>query len=475
MARRSRTDAKRSQTGIRHGLVSLLLVPLAVAGALPADPVRAAATAERPSAGFLTDDPAGSEDAACNDKQAIGYLQEEFGYDRETAVRFLSDQPDLMRVAGMAATSFPEHVGGTYFDHSRGGILVVPVAGDTSGLIVETLTQTITSRWPELRDRTEIVTARASLADLEHVAEVIEEQLVAAEASTWSIGFDHRNGTVELVVSTKDAESADAAARTASALTEIPRELIDITTGRDPVIVEELDACTAPARCDPPFRGGLRISGCTSGFMAQNPAGSYDTITAGHCGSRIYSHTTDTQGTRTVGGAPLAGTYTETGWAQDDTQQVQQNSRVDAARIFINDPDYWRRGRNVFLYSNVNYSTMLHAWSCPASLPQHTFLHRAGGITGTSTGTVQDAMYTYRIDGVPRRDKLLASYNRNTGDSGAPVLVRSDNRGVPGATGIAIHKSGITVNDEPRAVSSHIRFVEDLLEIRMRDSIRVCS
>lgn len=380
-----------------------------------------------------------------------------------------------MGVAGMAAMSFPDHVGGAYFDHDRDGILVLPVAADDSGVVKEGLTRTIATRWPDLRQRIEFTSARVSLTALEDAAALIEEQLVAASALDWSIGFDHSRGTVELLVSNDHSEIADAAVVRASAEAGVPSDLVDVTVAAAPVIVEESSACTSQSRCDPPFRGGLRISGCTSGFMAQNSAGTYYTMTAGHCGSRTYSHRTDSDGTRTVGGAPLTGTYTETGFAQDGTQEVQRNSRVDAARIYIPDPGYWRRGRNVFLYSNVNYSTMLHAWSCPANLPQHTFLHRAGGISGTSTGTVRDAMYTYSIDGVPRRDKLRASYNDEDGDSGAPVLVRSDNRGVPGATGIAIHKGRVTVSGETWRVASHIRFVEDVLEIRMRDSTRICS
>jgi cytolysin (calcineurin-like family phosphatase) len=49
---------------------------------------------------------------------------------------------------------------------------------------------------------------------------------------------------------------------------------------------------------------------------------------------------------------------------------VTQNSRVDAARVFISSTDlsYWGpKNRNVYLFSNVTYFTVSSKWWNPAA------------------------------------------------------------------------------------------------------------
>jgi hypothetical protein len=52
-------------------------------------------------------------------------------------------------------------------------------------------------------------------------------------------------------------------------------------------------------------------------------------------------------------------------------------------------------------------------------------------------------------------------------------LVRYGSEGVPEATGVALDNAYFDFEGERLSEASHIRFVEDVLQIRLRHSIRV--
>jgi hypothetical protein len=72
---------------------------------------------------------------------------------------------------------------------------------------------------------------------------------------------------------------------------------------------------------------------------------------------------------------------------------------------------------------------------------------------------------------------LTSTYNRQTGDSGSSVLVRYQQTvggvTVPAATGIAIHGGSRTIDGTTHARASHVRFVEQALDVHLRDATPV--
>lgn len=176
------------------------------------------------------------------------------------------------------------------------------------------------------------------------------------------------------------------------------------------------DACNG-AQCDPPLRAGidlwigLRGYSCTSGFTTNpNTTGVRYIFSAGHCMSD--GSTVDQSG----GGRRV-------GYVSDS---IYENRNVggrlygiDAARIFIQDSNYWRP---------ANYAY----WNSAAQLFQITsvainngavgsYICRRGIASGTRCGDVVEQFAT--AGGDQRRQMRVAACS-NGGDSGAAWYTR---------------------------------------------------
>jgi hypothetical protein len=256
---------------------------------------------------------------------------------------------------------------------------------------------------------------------------------------------------------------------------------VRVAASEEPLTVDVNDACQPRWGCNPPFRGGLRIenrdrnnAGCTAGFIAENPAGLYYTMTSGHCGRGTYTHVTETLGRRTVGGAPASGVWTPSG-VDGANRPTGVNARVDAARIWIPDTAFWRQGRNVYIRGNLDYMSVVNVWTEPLTLPLGLTVRRAGGGNSnfSSAGIVEVVARTWTQAGVTYREKMMTSYSSNGGDSGSPIVVEHANRGLPNYTGVAIHDGRSSVDGVSLGRGSHIGYVELLLEVRLRHANRL--
>ncbi len=253
---------------LRGFLVSLVVAAVAAAG--PAGIVTAAAQG-----------PPGAP-AQSRITESVLYLTSHYGVSAAEAVRRLELQRDASALADRLDQQFPDQYAGMWMDQEHGGVLVVGM----------TRPEVLAGAVADMAQRAHIraVQARSSRRDLSRVAQLLQQQLSAANADVTV--DDVQN---QVVVRAPEAELAHA--RDVAAGLGLDRAKVSVQA-RGPAT--QPASCTIRA-CGPPMRGGLELDifdyygnqtdFCTSSFNVRGSNGWAYTLTAGHClnGTGFYS------------------------------------------------------------------------------------------------------------------------------------------------------------------------------------------
>lgn len=159
--------------------------------------------------------------------------------------------------------------GGMYFDHRRGGTMVVGVTRDRERVQHDL-------RVVPHADKVEVELVRHSQAVLRDIQDEIARTFPTNEIQVVSTMLSPRDNTVVVRV------RSDVAAARSALDARFPGVAIKVESG-DYVRTQGTEVKNSP-----PFRGGQAIGSgsewsCSIGFIGHNGSGSYYAITAGHC------------------------------------------------------------------------------------------------------------------------------------------------------------------------------------------------
>lgn len=185
--------------------------------------------------------------------------------------------------ADVAASSSGTGYAGTWFDDSTRRIKVGLKTGTTSA----GATAAISARG--ISASTDIVTTNYTVGELENGRDSILSAVSSLVSSALvTAGFDTTTNTAKVTVANSLTPTQLSQVNSARAASGVATTLVTAPTAT--LATGQLAACNN-ASCDPPFRGGVRMSnaavgGCTSGFIATGvgtrPSVPY-VMTAGHC------------------------------------------------------------------------------------------------------------------------------------------------------------------------------------------------
>lgn len=304
-----------------------------------------------------------------------------------------------------------DRFGGVWIDDKDGDRIKAGVVGSATSSDAVRAAATAAG----VADAVDVVPVRRSLADLESAVAWLAERLAVvntgASAPIASGIRVERNG-LELRIPA------------AGALTAAQQRLVADATKRygDAVLVERADgvptadACSYPD-CDPPLRGGVRItrpgSGCTSGFAALSWFNNvYYLLTAGHCTASAPSATWSTQ---------FAGGSTH---VIGNTHNHVLGGAGDMAIIRVNNPGGWDLPRGIVFVTagpDTARDETYHISSEGGSVVGQRVCKSGAYYGRTDCGTVRALGASLSYSGVTVNHLGRADYCRTGGDSGGSV------------------------------------------------------
>lgn len=190
----------------------------------------------------------------------------------------------------------------------------------------------------------------------------------------------------------------------------------------EPVLVEEegkgTPTCTRTACFQDPWRGGLRINDCTSGFVVFDGDLTSRTrmLTAGHCSD------------------PYNANYYHNGqyMGEGKLKTYRNGSNADFAIVGINQA--W--ASHIVFVSSTDQSRSM-SWRISAG--QDVFgdaVCMSGRVSGKTCGNITGVDVTWEIrPGITLTDQIRADYDIDYGDSGAPVFYLDRAYGIQSGAG----------------------------------------
>lgn len=344
------------------------------------------------------------------DWEAEGLAQER-GISLTEARQRLDRQAHAPRLADRAAIDLGDQFGGVWIDVAGGDRIKVGVAGE-----VGTDTVAVVQRAAEAGGLTEgydLTPVRYSLATLKHANDWLAVQIAKA----------NQGAPVSLTAGLRtDRNALELQAPTEKGLTAAQRDLITSAQARfgDMIVIGSYGGhptartCVYPY-CDPPLRGGVRISnpgvGCTGGFVAQSKVDSdFYQFTAGHC---AYQH--------------------EDNWSTlfpDFTSHVigsvwhwEWDSGGDMSILRINNVPGWEPQPWVYVTSGPDTTTEATYYIKDDSTSVVGMrICTTGAFYGhSSCGYVTQLSVTVTYGGVTVTDLVRGSFCGTAGDSGSPM------------------------------------------------------
>jgi hypothetical protein len=345
------------------------------------------------------------------DAMAVGMARDR-GISLAEATQRLGWQAHAPSVSQRASAVLGGAFGGVWIDAAHGGRVKIGVtaAAGASGPRTAMTAAALTG----LTDGVDVVTVNHSAAELDAANTWLGSQLVAVNAgarSPLAVGERTDRNAVELDVPAGGPLTNAQNALIQAAQSRLGDALVLSTYAGQPTP----RACAYPF-CDPPLRGGIRITsnggGCTGAFIAQSRVDSnFYQFTAGHCGQASLGPWA-TQ--FTDGSTHLVGPIHHWEW----------NAGGDEAIMLVNNPNGWQLpsatvnvtdGPNTT--ADPNYAISSENFSV---LGQR--ICTTGAFLGfSSCGTVTELELTTTYGGVTVNHLGRGSFCGVAGDSGAPM------------------------------------------------------
>jgi hypothetical protein len=364
----------------------------------------------------------------------------------EAAVR-IGWQDKAPLLAGQLRTLLGPRFGGLWIDPASGDRIKV---GLTESRVDETSARSASAK-QGLGDAVDTVQVDNSLGTLESIDAMLADALDGVnKGADWPLSAGLRPDI--------NAVQLDVPVRTL--LTPAQQSLVDSTVARFGSAVRvvtvhnraQARACSYPF-CDPPLRGGIRISnsgvGCTGAFIARSRSdGRLFQFTAGHC-ARAAS---DAWSTRFANGSiHVIG----------PVHNYVFSGSGDMAILTINNPSGWSPAARVFVTAspdttrNENYAIRADSGSTVGMR-----ICTTGGFYGRSDcGTVTQLGVTVTYGGVTVRGLGRGTFCGTGGDSGAPMYASN--------TAYGLQVAGFSECD---SLYQGIRAAEDALNVNVAHS-----
>lgn len=206
------------------------------------------------------------------------------------------------------------------------------------------------------------------------------------------------------------------------------------------------DACSR-SNCGPPWRGGLKIispaGGCTAGYVARRYVGTwvYQLWTAGHCGTQTWRMGSST--------GPVIGTTAENYFTSNsiDVQGITISSTAA-------DDDYLNGSATCSSCTQVDIADDEPSGGdiIGAMVRNH------GAYSGTKSGTLAATNGTITYLGETLTNLRRASYSRQPGDSGGPVIRISNAQYGTWNVAAGAHTHFQTISSTQWALYTHISY-----------------
>ena len=210
---------------------------------------------------------------------AVKYYAAKHRVEPERAKQRLEIQDRAAGIEDKLAALLGEQYAGIWYDADDEGRLKIGLTRDAAANAGEIWR--IVDAFA-LAAETDLVEVRYSELELEHLRDAVRGEIAdMVDSARASTGYDTRSNSVVVRALTHLSKREEALIRRLETTPGISVRRIDA-----PSLAGRLDACRITA-CNPPLRGGRRITGlgmCTAAFIAQQPNDpNLWVMTAGHC------------------------------------------------------------------------------------------------------------------------------------------------------------------------------------------------